>query len=272
MSPVMPEGKSSAESNAAKKSTSSDSNPTHDQVEFEPSQNDTCDYECCTCSYCNLPIGEWEHISCTSCNLTYHLACVNPFTEDDAPNNTWYCSVCVSAKQIQSVTEGEHHVPKIDASNSPEKLVRTGPLEVCTICRGPEDSGEAFLTCDHLACPYRYYHMKCLKKCHKPNATQANKQCWYCPSCLCHTCLANKDNHLIVSCVGCDKAYHTYCMNLHSVPNGKRYCNSCYREKKMEGIREYERENEPENSEVYEPMKMLICALESLEGEETLAN
>lgn len=270
----MAETKISSQSNTARKSTSSDSYPTLDQVELEPSQNEMCDFKCCTCSYCNLPIGEWEHISCTGCNLTYHLACVNPFTEDDTPNNSWYCSVCISAKPIQCTTEEEHLVSEIHARNSPENLLRTGPLEVCKICGGPEESGETLLTCGRKACPHKYYHLKCLKKCQIPNATQANKQCWYCPSCLCHTCLANKDDHLIVSCVGCNKAHHTYCMNSSqdSVANGKLYCNRCHIEKEREGIREYERENEPENSEIYEPMKMLICALESLEDQETLSN
>jgi PHD-finger len=268
----MSERKFSAQSNTTRKSNSSDSNPTLDQVELEPFQNDMCDYKSCTCSYCNLPIGEWEHISCTTCNLTYHLACVNPFTEDDTPD-TWYCSDCVNAKPIQSATEEEPLAFELDARNTPENPVRTDPLEVCKICRGPEESGEPLLACGSKACTHKYYHMTCLKKCQIPNATQADKQSWYCPSCLCHHCLASKDDHLLVPCAGCGEAYHTYCMNLpkDSVANVKWYCNNCHIEKEREGIREFERENEPENSEIYEPMKMLICALESLEAQETLA-
>ncbi|KAJ4798749.1 Zinc finger protein DPF3 [Rhynchospora pubera] len=264
----------STDSNTLRKSTSFVWNATLNQVELEPSQSDMCDYKCGTCSYCNLPIGEWEHISCTGCNLTYHLACVNPFTEDGNLNNTWYCSVCVSGTPIQSVTEVQYPILNLDARNSSENPVRTDPSEVCKICRAPKEQGGVLLTCSRQACPHKYYHRRCLRKRQRPNATQAGKLFWYCPSCRCNTCLANKDDHLIVSCAGCDKSYHTYCMDpsLDSVPHGKWYCNSCHgdRETEREGMREYKRENGPENSEIYEPMKMLICALESLEGQESL--
>uniref|UniRef100_A0ACD5Z7K8 Uncharacterized protein n=1 Tax=Avena sativa TaxID=4498 RepID=A0ACD5Z7K8_AVESA len=113
----------------------------------------------------------------------------------------------------------------------------------CKICGTPEEDGKRFLICGHGHCPYKYYHICCLKSKQIASDVQQDKPCWYCPSCLCRVCLRDGDNDLTILCDGCDEAYHLYCITPRRtlVPKGKWYCSSCSVERAKAGMRRYEK-------------------------------
>ncbi|KAM0843439.1 hypothetical protein ACQ4PT_057700 [Festuca glaucescens] len=133
--------------------------------------------------------------------------------------------------------------PSTRSTEGQELSTITDPAGSCKICGTPEEDGQRFLICGHGHCPYKYYHVSCLKSKQIASDVQRDKLCWYCPSCLCRVCLRDGDDDLTILCDGCDEAYHLYCITPRrtSVPKGKWYCSSCSVERAKAGMRRYEK-------------------------------
>ena len=168
----------------------------------------------------------------------------------------------------------------MESEETPE-LSRTAISCLCKICGTSEGEEKKFLICGHIHCPYRFYHIRCLKSSQIASPQQQNQPCWYCPSCLCRACFCDKDDDKIVLCDGCDEAYHTYCMKppRTSVPRGQWYCVPCNIARAREGMRyeqwilQQHRKNEDRQSnEVGGSMDLLLSAAEKLSSEEKLAS
>lgn len=99
----------------------------------------------------------------------------------------------------------------------------------CKICTKAEDGDGEFLICGHSECAYKYFHKMCLQSHHITVEKEESSRCWYCPSCLCRSCLRDEHDELTVLCDGCDDAYHIYCMSPShdSIPEGIWYCGNC---------------------------------------------
>ncbi|CAM0881311.1 unnamed protein product [Alopecurus aequalis] len=128
-------------------------------------------------------------------------------------------------------------------STDGQELSIIDPCGSCKVCGTLEEDGKRFLICGHSHCPYKYYHICCLKSKQIASDVQQDKPCWYCPSCLCRACLCDGDDDLTILCDGCDEAYHLYCITPRrtSVPKGKWYCSSCSVERAKAGMRRYEK-------------------------------
>ncbi|KAL6840297.1 hypothetical protein ACP4OV_030107 [Aristida adscensionis] len=92
------------------------------------------------------------------------------------------------------------------------ELSKTALCGCCKFCGEPEEKGKRFLICGHSLCPYKYYHIRCLKPKQIASDAQQDKPHWYCPSCLCRRCLSEEDDSEIILCDGCDEGYHLQCL------------------------------------------------------------
>ncbi|KAE8659005.1 AMP-dependent synthetase and ligase family protein [Hibiscus syriacus] len=208
----------------------------------------------CTCRHCGEEADEKDCLVCDSCEVMYHVACINPAVKE-IPPRSWYCASC-TAKGIGSPHENcvvcerlnvpgnlyedvayENHNGNcevfIDLGENSNCSINQGPQSQqqsksqhdCKICGSVVQQGEELRSCEHPFCPHKYYHVRCL------TMKQLKSYCslWYCPSCLCRTCLIDKDDDRIVLCDGCDAAYHIYCMKppQTSIPTGKWFCREC---------------------------------------------
>uniref|UniRef100_A0A0A9DHT3 PHD-type domain-containing protein n=1 Tax=Arundo donax TaxID=35708 RepID=A0A0A9DHT3_ARUDO len=137
--------------------------------------------------------------------------------------------------------------PGIDSSMEPAEVVElsgTARSGCCKVCEEPEGMAKRFLICGHSLCPYKYYHIRCLKPKQIASDAQRDKPRWYCPSCLCWVCLSDEDDDQIILCDGCDEGYHLYCLNppRTSVPEGEWLCPSCKAAMAKEGkMRKHEK-------------------------------
>lgn len=219
-----------------------------------------------TCKQCNTEaIGEHSLI-CDGCEGIYHISCVEPFVEE--PPRNWYCTPCVNGrtKEPEPVMESEEGGPHQNCSvcdrlefsgaekdaressvsskdsGGPPEQSRTAVAHLCKLCGTCEDDDRRFLTCGNNCCPYKYYHIRCLKNSQIASHQQRNRDCWYCPSCLCRACYQDQDDAEIVLCDVCDDAYHTYCMKppRTSVPKGQWHCAQCNVARAKEGMRRHE--------------------------------
>lgn len=207
----------------------------------------------CTCKIC----GEIEDVKnclvCDSCEEMYHVACIEPAIEE-IPQRSWYCvsctangigsphDDCVVCERMnapislnhegarQESESGEDTVMELEESSNGllvDELQFNGVEEssTCIICRSVVETGENLKKCLHDFCPHKSYHVTCLTS----NQLKTYGPQWYCPSCLCRSCLTDCDDDKIVLCDGCDHAYHIYCMQpaLTSVPEGKWFCGKC---------------------------------------------
>ncbi|XP_072964840.1 PHD finger protein EHD3-like [Typha angustifolia] len=277
-------------------------------------------YKICTCKQCGAEANGERSLICDGCEAIYHFSCVTP-TIKAIPTQSWYCATCSSYRrdspeaalthtQVDSLHQNcavcdrlevsetlEHNesgnrsalgndsressVSNMESDEPPE-MSRTVTSHLCKICRTREEEDKRFLVCGHIHCPYKFYHIRCLRSSQIASAAQQSKPCWYCPSCLCRGCLSDKDDDEIVLCDSCDEAYHTYCMKppRSSIPVGKWYCFTCNVARAREGLRKYEqwilqqhRKNDlREENVTNRSMDLLLSAAEKLKSEEHISD
>ncbi|KAI4972347.1 hypothetical protein ZWY2020_003272 [Hordeum vulgare] len=237
----------------------------------------------CTCKQCGTSAEEEKSLICDGCDTTYHFDCVKRLhpAMTQIPDN-WHCPACSNnkgkgkaagtkknvhdslhgdcplcdklevvkkveppevASGIEVVDEREgSSVPSVEEENEPD-LYTTALSKLCKNCGTCEDDDKQFLVCGHPYCPYKFYHIRCLRTSQIALEKQKNLECWYCPSCLCRGCFKNKDDEEITLCDGCDEAYHVYCMTPKRtcVPKGYWYCPLCSVRRAREGMQRYEK-------------------------------
>uniref|UniRef100_A0A803NM43 PHD-type domain-containing protein n=1 Tax=Cannabis sativa TaxID=3483 RepID=A0A803NM43_CANSA len=207
-------------------------------------------YRICPCRQCGDKADGRTCLVCDSCEEMYHISCIKPAVEE-IPPKSWYCATCAtcgirsqhekcvvcekiketvvkgvgngSSCTNEATLEGDDSNCVTDEERTMEKRKR---VEHCKICNGAIREGDNIKICVHSFCPCKLYHARCLtKKQLKSYSTTG----WYCPSCLCRTCLTDRDDEKIILCDGCDYAFHLYCLQpkLTSFPEGKWFCNSC---------------------------------------------
>ncbi|GMI78373.1 hypothetical protein like AT1G77250 [Hibiscus trionum] len=218
-------------------------------------QTEACDvYKVCTCRHCGEEAYGKDCLACDSCEVIFHVACIKPAVKE-IPPKVWYCASC-TAKGIGSPHENcvvcerlnapgtlykdvadENHNANCETftepgensncsfDQGPQLQQQSKNQHDCKICGSAIQQGEELRSCEHPFCPHKYYHVRCL------TIRQLKSYCsvWYCPSCLCRTCLINKDDDQIILCDGCDAGYHMYCLRppKTSVPSGTWFCRKC---------------------------------------------
>ncbi|KAL1561200.1 PHD finger protein EHD3-like [Salvia divinorum] len=217
-------------------------------VHTKPELTETCALdEAHTCRRCKDRADGNTGLVCDSCEELYHISCIEPALTE-IPTRSWYCANC-RAKGIESSHENciacerlnafvsspcdgsdgedelENDVTTEELEGSSNELVADDKFQHCTVCRTEVGSDGEYRICGHNFCPHKFYHEKCLTT----KQLISHGQCWYCPSCLCRSCLTDKDDDKIVLCDGCDHGYHIYCMQppLSTIPKGKWFCQKC---------------------------------------------
>ncbi|TVU34114.1 hypothetical protein EJB05_15943 [Eragrostis curvula] len=229
-----------------------------------------------TCNQCGKEARGGGVLTCTKCMGSCHISCMEPPVPSISPES-WYCRTCSMEKPIEGDMVLAHYqtnclhedcvaCDRLEVCSSPNcedppidnsravviysmgsvedtELPELDTVGSCKICGDPEEEDKRFLICGHAHCPYKYYHIRCLKSKQIASDVQRDKPCWYCPSCLCRVCLSDKDDDLTILCDGCDEAYHLYCITPRrtSIPKGKWYCSSCNMKRAKGGMRQYER-------------------------------
>nr|XP_009393460.1 PREDICTED: PHD finger protein EHD3-like isoform X1 [Musa acuminata subsp. malaccensis] len=276
-------------------------------------------YKVPTCRQCAMEANGECSLICGGCQAMYHFSCIKPALVE-IPTQSWYCVVCNAYEKespepfsictrkdimhknhlvydglktsgtqeycidsdsriVRASNSTESSVSFMETDESPE-LPRTAQSFLCKICGTCEDEDKKFLICDHVHCPYKFYHIRCLKSSQIASLQQQKKSCWYCPSCLCRACFCDKDDDRIVLCDGCDEAYHTYCMRppCTSIPKGQWYCQSCNASMERKGTKRHKQRITQQHwkndgtqfNEVSRAVDLLLIAAEKLSSEEQL--
>ncbi|CAN0928446.1 PHD finger protein EHD3 [Linum grandiflorum] len=203
---------------------------------------DQTEADLCKCRHCGKKADDKDYLVCDSCEEMYHISCIDPPVEE-IPPKTWYCSGCLADGTcthencvVCERLDNQAHSAVYQSSEETLSDIRESPCQMsedtdetgsalCKPCGSEIETGGKVKICEHSECPNKYYHMRCLTTkqliSHGPH--------WYCPSCLCQSCLADKDDHDVVLCDGCDNGYHIYCMEppRSCVPTGKWFCRHC---------------------------------------------
>ncbi|XP_057490493.1 PHD finger protein EHD3-like isoform X2 [Actinidia eriantha] len=206
----------------------------------KPEQTEPCGvYKVCACRRCGEKADGRNCLVCDSCEEMYHVSCIEPAVEE-IPSKSWYCAYC-TANGIESPHDNCAVCEKLNSARPPNNGFGDDFLELeensnglenavqhvdrCKVCGSEADNCEGLMVCGHSFCPHKYYHVRCLTN--KQLSTYG--RCWYCPSCLCRSCLTDRDDDKIVLCDGCDHAYHIYCMQppRAAIPRGKWFCRKC---------------------------------------------
>ncbi|KAK7320953.1 hypothetical protein VNO77_30941 [Canavalia gladiata] len=220
---------------------------------MKPEQTEECaTHKFGTCRHCGEKADGTDCLVCDSCEEMYHVSCIEPAVKE-IPHKSWFCTNCtasgIGSRHENCVVCDRLNVPKMPKNIVGEESIPTNEETLneleensnctydgvqvsiggrnsseCKICKMEVD-GDKIKICGHPFCPSKYYHVRCLSS----KQIKAYGHCWYCPSCLCQVCLADKDDDKIVLCDGCDHAYHVYCMKppRNSVPRGKWFCKKC---------------------------------------------
>ncbi|XP_020574867.1 PHD finger protein EHD3 isoform X1 [Phalaenopsis equestris] len=274
----------------------------------KPCQSEaSCRYKVYKCKHCSTEALGEHSLICDGCEEIYHFSCVEPFGEE-IPTRNWYCASCrvdrsaapepvieieqdglhqncavcdrlefsEAEKDITNDTR-ESSVSNME-SDGPREPSRTALAHLCKLCGTCEDEDRRFLTCGNNYCPYKYYHIRCLRNSQIASQHQQSSHCWYCPSCLCRACYLDQDDTEIVLCDGCDDAYHTYCMKppRTSIPKGQWYCVQCNMARAKEGIRRHEqwilqqhcKKDAFQTTENNRPLDILLNAVEKVSSED----
>ncbi|CAI0395790.1 unnamed protein product, partial [Linum tenue] len=233
--------------------------PTRESDSFDKA-DETATTTLCACRHCGSKADGLNCLVCDSCEDMYHISCIEPAVEK-IPPKSWYCSsclangmgshenciVCERLSAPTSALDNQNALPTAcqtnevafsdfdQASEDDAHQISEGtePSNPCKICGSEVESGGKVKICEHPFCPNKYYHVRCL------TANQLNSYGprWYCPSCLCRSCLTDRDDDKIVLCDACDSGYHIYCMSppRSSIPKGKWFCRQC--EVKLQKVR-----------------------------------
>ncbi|PKA58373.1 Methyl-CpG-binding domain-containing protein 9 [Apostasia shenzhenica] len=274
-----------------------------DQLNKTDQSEASCQRQIYTCRQCSVEVIGENSLICDECEAMYHFTCAEPAVQE-IPLRNWYCSSCQKDRRevIELVRESnqdelhencavcdrlEFSEAKKDMNESKESSIlspdpsTTALGHLCKVCGTCEDEDRKFLVCDHSYCPYKYYHIRCLRNSQIASQQQLTRGCWYCPSCLCRSCFFDKDDDKIVLCDGCDEAHHTYCMKppRASIPKGQWYCIQCNIARAKEGMRRYEqsilqKHGKKEALQVVKknwPMDILLNAVDKVSFEEQRA-
>ncbi|CAK9326052.1 unnamed protein product [Citrullus colocynthis] len=210
-------------------------------------------YKVCACRSCGEKAEGIDCLVCDSCEEIYHISCIKPPVKE-IPLKSWYCASCIACgfslrhdncvvcerlntptmlvngvEELLETSKHNHfHVdenPNYCMGDGTEQLKNGEDLGPCKICGNGVEDGDIYRICSHLFCPHKCYHARCLTK----KQLKSYGTCWYCPSCLCRSCLINQDDDKIVLCDGCDHGFHIYCMRppLAAIPKGKWFCSKC---------------------------------------------
>ncbi|KAL7673798.1 hypothetical protein ACOME3_000078 [Neoechinorhynchus agilis] len=80
------------------------------------------------------------------------------------------------------------------------------------------------LTCSSCVRPH---HVGCLQM-HQTMARQVKKYKWQCVNCkTCTVCTRSSDAQSLMMCDRCDRGFHSFCVGIISVPDGKWTCEDC---------------------------------------------
>ncbi|CAI9115548.1 OLC1v1016473C1 [Oldenlandia corymbosa var. corymbosa] len=212
-------------------------------------QSEACGiYKVCTCKQCGGKADGKDFLVCDSCEEMYHIFCIKPAVTE-IPLRSWYCASC-TAKGVASphdncvvcerlttsrslihdeVDELSNTDTVMDLDESSTDFadddIRSPAGNYCNICKSETRNGQKLRICGHDFCPHKFYHAKCLTS----KQLDSYGPRWYCPSCLCRVCHADRDDDKIVLCDSCDYAYHIYCMEppRTMIPKGKWFCSRC---------------------------------------------
>ncbi|CAA2981764.1 PHD finger EHD3 isoform X1 [Olea europaea subsp. europaea] len=214
-------------------------------------QTEACPiFEVRSCRCCGEKSDGRNGLVCDSCEEMYHVSCIEPAVKE-IPLRSWYCTTC-SSKGIESPHDDCIACERLNASRSlidadggddlvdeeaPEELedssneIVSDEIELerefqnCKVCGAEVGNDEDYRICGHSFCSQKFFHVRCLTS----KQLKSYGPCWYCPSCLCRACLADRDDDKIVLCDGCDHAYHIYCMQppRTCIPKGKWFCKKC---------------------------------------------
>ncbi|KAL5559699.1 hypothetical protein UlMin_035910 [Ulmus minor] len=267
-------------------------------------------YRVGTCKSCGHEAEGKGCLVCDSCEDMYHISCIKPAVAE-IPRKNWYCAtctlngvgsphedcvVCDRLKDPKPVTNGvvNGFVPSNEETSNllGENLTYStddgserskgpeveGDQEFCKVCGSEVKDSEESMICGHNFCPSRHYHERCLSG----KQLELHGHTWYCPSCLCRSCLTDKDDDKIILCDGCDYAYHLYCMEppRTTIPRGKWYCSKCdsqlrtlKRAKRMQGrsAKKLKRMGKEGGMGNEGGMEMLLTAVSTINNEEKLA-
>lgn len=196
------------------------------------------------CHGCGGAAHPQNCLVCDSCEEIYHVSCTD-LMGPEMPPKTWYCLRCVSngigsphdncivCEKLKSSVSPLNGLPTNggDGSASDHDTPMPEPTDgskTCFICKSEVRPGDNFRTCGHSLCAHKFYHHNCLTT----KQLGVCGPCWYCPSCLCRSCMVDKDDDQIVLCDGCDQAYHIYCTipQLDGIPEGSWFCTRCDRD------------------------------------------
>ncbi|CAH1421812.1 unnamed protein product [Lactuca virosa] len=236
------------------------------------------------CHGCGGAADPQNCLVCDSCEEIYHVSCTD-LVGPEMPPKTWYCGRCVSngigsphdncivcqkLKSTMASASASASASRVRTFNTNTNGEVGQGFKTCFICKCEVKPGDNFRTCGHSLCAHKLYHYNCLTR----KQLGVCGPCWYCPSCLCRSCMIDKDDHQIVLCDGCDQAYHIYCMNpqLSCVPEGKWYCGKCDRDLKRIQTMKILYENMRIKVKVEEPdsggLEMLVTAAKTLSHQE----
>ena len=141
-----------------------------------------------------VPIRSWH---CASCLTNRCFTCEWTQTRTEGDNLHGECEVCKRLEvpgTLEDRFDNGGEATEFDESRE-SSISRLEPAEqqqvpiaaisrLCKLCGTYEDDDRRILVCGNPLCPYKFYHIRCLKN-NRVTIHKQSSRCWYCPSCLC---------------------------------------------------------------------------------------